>query len=271
MIHFCSVKNKAQLRIKSQLGPFICNSRDAEREAEDILQNHCKFQRSFRWVPYDPFGFICDKRMKNKSSPYFHNRIPEIEQYANQDEWVEETLVEEESEEDKMNKIIKDLEKKYDLESCGQVQVPHIGTSSAGNLQQGLQEGSSSIAAESKGKGKEPEIQVIETFIMAEKPQTSRAPDQSQVSPTQVNHPEVSKLQAPSNIEMGKKRQVPDTTPPKESSELHQTKKKKLNPPPEVEVIDEMFDNEREDSQITGSVSMTHKSERKSFAKAVEY
>ena len=44
-----------------------------------------------------------------------HHRIPEIEQYANQDEWVEETLVEEESEEDKMNKIMKDLKKKYDL------------------------------------------------------------------------------------------------------------------------------------------------------------
>ena len=109
MIHFCSVKKKAQLRIKSQLGPFICNSRDAEREAEYILQSHCKFQRSFRWVPYDPFSFICDKTMKNKSSPYIHHRIPDIEQYANQDEWVEKTLVEEESAEEKMNKIMKNL------------------------------------------------------------------------------------------------------------------------------------------------------------------
>ena len=50
------------------------------------------------------------------------------------------------------------------------MQVPHIGTSSAANLQQRLQEGSSSVAAETKGKGKEPEIQVIETLIMAEKP-----------------------------------------------------------------------------------------------------
>ena len=57
---------------------------------------------------------------------------------------------------------------------------------------------------------------------------------------------------------MSKKRQVPNTTPPKESSELHQTKKQKLNPPQEVEVIDEMFDDEREDSQLTGSVSVTH-------------
>ena len=33
VIHFCNVKKKAQLRIKSQLGPFICNSREAEKEA----------------------------------------------------------------------------------------------------------------------------------------------------------------------------------------------------------------------------------------------
>ena len=96
---------------------------------------------------------------------------------------------------------MKDLEKKYDLESCGQVQVPHIGTSSVANLQHRLQEDSTSIAAESKGKGKEPEIQVIETLVMAEKPQTSRAPDQTQVSPIQVNPPEVSGLQTPSKQE----------------------------------------------------------------------
>lgn len=258
MIHFCSVKKKAQLRIKSQLGPFICNSREVEREAENILQSHYKFQRTFCWVPYDPFGCISEKRIKNKSSPYIHHRIPDIEQYANQDEWVEETLVEEESEEDKMNKIMKELEKKYDLESYGQVQVPHIGTSSAANLQQRLQEGSSSIAAESKGKGKEPKIQVIETLIMAEKPQTSRAADQTQVSLTQVKHPEVSELQTPSNMEIGKKRQVPDTTPPKESSGIHQAKKQKPDPLPDVEIIDEMFDDGREDSQLTGTVSETN-------------
>ena len=92
---------------------------------------------------------------------------------------------------------------------------------------------------------------------MAEKPQTSRAPDQTQVSPTQVNHPEVSELQTPSNMEIGKKRQAPDPTPPKESSELHEAKKQKPDPLPEVEIIDEMFDDEREDSQLTSTVSET--------------
>ena len=87
-----------------------------------------------------------------------HHRIPEIEQYANQDEWVEGTLVEEESEADKMNKIMKDVEKNFDLETCGKMQVPYIGTSSAATLQQALQEDSPSVAAEPKGKGKEPVV-----------------------------------------------------------------------------------------------------------------
>ena len=153
---------------------------------------------------------------------------------------------------------MKDLQKKYDLESCGQVQVPYIGTSSAATLQQTLQESSSSVAAEPKGKGKEPEIQVIETLVMAEKPQTSKAPEQSQVSPTQVNHPQVPELQTPTNVEIGKKRQVPDTTPPKEPSGTHQAKKHKSDRLPEVEIIDEVFDDGREDSQLTGTVSETN-------------
>ena len=78
--------------------------------------------------------------MKNKSAPYFHHRIPKIEQYANKDEWMEGTLVEQDSEEVNVNNVMKDLEKKFDLETFWQVQVPHIGTSSAENFQQGLQE-----------------------------------------------------------------------------------------------------------------------------------
>jgi len=97
IIHFCNAKKKAQLRIKSQLGPFICNSREAGQEAERILEDHLRLQKSFYWVPYDPNNFICDRRMKNKQSPYIHQRIPEIEQYANMDEWTEGTLVEKDS------------------------------------------------------------------------------------------------------------------------------------------------------------------------------
>ena len=78
IVHFCNAKKKAQLRIKIQLGPFICNSRDAGKEAERTLEDYLRLQKSFYWVPYDPFNFICDRRMKNKLSPYIHQRIPEI-------------------------------------------------------------------------------------------------------------------------------------------------------------------------------------------------
>ena len=69
IVHFCNAKKKAQLRIKSQLGPFVCNTRDAGKEAERILEDYLKLQKKFCWVPYDPNNFICDRRMKNILSP----------------------------------------------------------------------------------------------------------------------------------------------------------------------------------------------------------
>lgn len=72
-------------------------------------------------MPYDPNSFICDRRTKNKLSVYIHHRIPEIEQFANQDEWVEGTLIEETSEQEKMEIAMKYLEKALDLDSFGHV------------------------------------------------------------------------------------------------------------------------------------------------------
>jgi len=94
LVHFCGAKKNAQLRIKNQLGPFVINNKDAWREAEIILEDHLRIRKSFTWVPYDPNSFICDKRTKNKLSSYIHHRIPEIEQFANLNEWVEMTLIE---------------------------------------------------------------------------------------------------------------------------------------------------------------------------------
>jgi hypothetical protein len=37
-IHFVSLKKKQQLRIKGQIGPFICNSRATGEEADKILK-----------------------------------------------------------------------------------------------------------------------------------------------------------------------------------------------------------------------------------------
>ena len=121
IVHFCNAKKKVQLRIKSQLGPFVFNSRDARKEAERILEEYLGLQKSFYWVPYDPNSFICDRRMKNKLSPYIYFRMPEIKQYANTDEWVERTLIEQDSEQVNVDNVMKDLERILDVDYFWQV------------------------------------------------------------------------------------------------------------------------------------------------------
>lgn len=116
-IHFMKEKKKAQLRIKDQLGPFVCNNREAGRIAEEILKRmHLK--KSIIW-PYDPHSFICNRRQKHNLSPYIHPNIPEIEQYANQNEWVEGTLIDQDSDKVHRENVMKDLEKRLDLDSFG--------------------------------------------------------------------------------------------------------------------------------------------------------
>jgi len=105
LTHFCNVKKKAQLRIKNQLGPYVIISRDAWEDAEKILEYHFRLKKSFEWVSYDPCSFISDRRVRNRLSVYVHHRIPKIEQYANQEEWVEGTLIEEISEHEKRKKM----------------------------------------------------------------------------------------------------------------------------------------------------------------------
>lgn len=119
LVHFCNARKKAPLRIKNQLGPYICNDREAWREAEIILEEHLMLQKSFGWRPYDPNSFICDRRMKNSLSPYIHHRILEIEQFENLDEWIEGTLVEDVSEQVNIENAMRDLEKTLDLDSFG--------------------------------------------------------------------------------------------------------------------------------------------------------
>ena len=95
LTHFCNVKKKAQLRIRNQLGPFIINKREAWEDAFKILGEDLKFKKSFWWVPYDPNSCISERKVRNWLSTYTHHRIPEVEQYANHDEWVEGTSIEE--------------------------------------------------------------------------------------------------------------------------------------------------------------------------------
>ena len=89
-IHFVPFKKKQQLRLKTQIGPFICNNRGVGDEADKLLKD-MKFPTSFVWH-YDPYGIISDMRLKNKTGPYAHEPRPEIEKFANQTEWEPDTL-----------------------------------------------------------------------------------------------------------------------------------------------------------------------------------
>jgi hypothetical protein len=91
-IHFVSLKKKQQLRIKGQIGSFICNNRGAGQEADKMLRE-MKFSMSFPWN-YDPYGIISEMRVKNKNIPYVHEARPEVEKFSNQTVWEPNTLVE---------------------------------------------------------------------------------------------------------------------------------------------------------------------------------
>lgn len=69
-VHYFKAQKKAQLKIKDQLGTFVCNSREAGREADEILQI-LKQKQSFMWR-YDPCDFIYKRRQNNKMAPYIH-------------------------------------------------------------------------------------------------------------------------------------------------------------------------------------------------------
>lgn len=179
LTHFYGARKKAHLKIRNQLGPFIFNKREAYEEADKILRDQLMLKQSFYWAPYDPKHFISYRKVKNKLIGYVHHKIREIQKYANQQEWVEGTLVEEITEEERLEKDMKELEKTLDLYSFGQVPFKfpqHIGagTSSATTSQQPAQE-STPPAATSKGK------QVLHSEqqdIMVDQPDTSK--EQSQ-------------------------------------------------------------------------------------------
>jgi len=64
LTNFHSAKKKAHLKFKDHLGPFIMNKKEGWQEAEQILRDKYKLKRSFWWVPYDPEGFISNRRVK---------------------------------------------------------------------------------------------------------------------------------------------------------------------------------------------------------------
>src|ERR1700733_8257451 len=121
LTHFHSAKKKANLKFRDHLGPFTMNKKDGWQEADQILGQQLKLKRSFWWVPYDPKGFISARRVKYRLLAYKHCPLPQVQHFANQDEWVPESVVEELTQEEIMEQNIKDLEKTLDLDSCQQV------------------------------------------------------------------------------------------------------------------------------------------------------
>lgn len=91
-IYFVVAKKKAQFRIKTQVDPFVCYTRTAWEEEDKVLKE-MMLTLSLTWS-YDPYGIISKIRVDNKNIPYIHTSRPDIEQYANQLEWAENTLQE---------------------------------------------------------------------------------------------------------------------------------------------------------------------------------
>lgn len=92
------------------------NKKEGGQDANQILGEKLKLKRSFWWVPYDPDGFISARKVKYRLTSYEHCKIPQIEQFANQDEWMQGTLTKEFTQEEIMEKNVKDLEKSLDLD-----------------------------------------------------------------------------------------------------------------------------------------------------------
>ena len=228
MVHFFGKSKKAQLKIKNQLGPFIFNKREeAWKDADQILSEKLKLKTSFYWAPYDPNHFISLRRIKYRLAAYEHFNIPQIEQHANQQEWVEGTVVEECSEEEIVEKAIKDLEKAVDLESFGQLffRAPqHLGegTSSTTTSQQ-LAQVSAPTATTDKGKGvqhSEEQVKNLEQQeTMANRPTSTDEQSQGQDPSTQEKVTKIPVLQTPLNEERAKKRDRQEETPPGTSTE----------------------------------------------------
>ena len=60
-INFLAANKKTKFKLKNQVGPFICNHRDAETEATKQLREY-KFEESFSWN-YDPQGILSKMRV----------------------------------------------------------------------------------------------------------------------------------------------------------------------------------------------------------------
>jgi len=224
-----------------------------------------RLKRSFWWVPYDPYGFLNARKIKYRISAYDHCRIRDIEQYANQEEWVQGTLVEEFSQEEIMEQNVKDLEKTLDLDSFDQVtfmlpQQVGEGTS-ATIVSQATQDRTSPTIGTTKGK----EVIDTEQQSMVEQAAGSKEQGQGQATPLQIEVPHIPVLETPLNEERSKKRDWEETTPTSGSTDPPQAKRQRIDPQVEEETSEEIMDSprrEREVSQQTPTSSFQQEQER---------
>ena len=76
-INFVSWKQKFKLKFKENIGPFVVNTRVAEKEVDNLLKQ-IKFRLSFSW-PYEPLGIMSKIIYKKKLTPYVHIEKKEID------------------------------------------------------------------------------------------------------------------------------------------------------------------------------------------------
>jgi len=133
---------------------------------------------------------------------------------------------------------MKDLEKTLDLDSFGQVsfklpQQTRVGTFSAGTSQQPVQETSTPVTGSSKGKE------------VADTKHQEINDHQGQIPPVQTKAAEIPTLQTPLNEEKGKKRDREEATPISGPAEQPRTKRQRLDPLSEEEIIEETIESLR--------------------------
>ena len=76
-LHFVSGKRKSQLKLKENIGSFICNTKSVGAE-DDAMLKKMGFQPVFTWS-YDPHGIIYTLRIELKTNSYTHTSKAKIE------------------------------------------------------------------------------------------------------------------------------------------------------------------------------------------------
>lgn len=83
-----------------------------------------KFKNSFMWH-YDPHGAINKLMIKVKLGPFIHHPRPDIERFANQSKWLENTLIDMDNTVVNVENTMINIERQIDESSF--LQVPELG------------------------------------------------------------------------------------------------------------------------------------------------